>query len=302
MQRISRDHARYAYDPNEPPALTVEPGETLLFETLDARTGSLFSYAPGSLVDLTPPIPGRSNPVTGPVAVAGAKPGDALVVDVLDIACGPVGYIGAHAHQNPLAKGRIPATKARICAVRDGSVEFTPGIRIPLQPMIGCIGTAPEGQAVVSGLPGSHGGNLDHNVVRPGTRVTLPVYVAGGLLSIGDVHASMGDGELSGAGIEVAAQVTVIVHLRSGAHLRHPWIETPDRIAAVSCADDFADARRAVVESVVSALEEQRGLSPAESLMLISAVGDLRPGQAFGGMPLTLRLEMPRALGLVPGS
>jgi amidase len=128
----------------------------------------------------------------------------------------------------------------------------------------------------------------------------LPVWVPLGLLSIGDVHGSMGDGELSGFGIEVAADVTVAIQLQKSQHLRHPWIETQDRLIAVSSARDFADARREVTQSVVNVVERQLGLSTAEALMLISAVGDLRIGQAYGGMDMTLRLEMPRKLRLHP--
>jgi amidase len=121
-----------------------------------------------------------------------------------------------------------------------------------------------------------------------------------GLLSIGDVHGSMGDGELSGFGIEVAANVTVAIRLQKSRYLRHPWIETRDRLIAVSSAGDFADARREVTQSVVNVVERQLGLSAAEALMLVSAVGDLRIGQAYGGMEMTLRLEMPQKLRLHP--
>jgi amidase len=166
--------------------------------------------------------------------------------------------------------------------------------------MIGCIGVAPAGEAIPCGTPGRHGGNLDHRVVAPGARVYLPVSVPGGLLWIGDVHAAQGDGELSGTAVEIAADVTVRVDLRRGLRLDWPWIETADRLMVTSASLDFATARRDVVESMLRALEHQLGLEPAEALALISAVGDLRVGQAFGGMELTLRLELPRSLGLQP--
>ncbi len=142
--------------------------------------------------------------------------------------------------------------------------------------------------------------NMDHNVVGPGSRVYLPVSVPRALLWIGDVHATQGDGELSGVGLEIAADVTVRIELRSGRALEWPWIETADRLMSTSADVDFATARRQVIESMLRALEHQLQLEPAEGLALISAVGDLRVGQAYGGMELTLRLEMPRSLGLVP--
>jgi amidase len=299
--RIGRDHTSFAYDPRTPAVVSAAPGDTVVFETVDARSGAMLTLPPGSLVPLPPPPAGRGNPVTGPVAVRGAEPGDALIVEVLEIACADVGYTGAHAHLHPAAPGRIPHSVARICAIRDGMVEFAPGVSFPVRPMIGCIGTAPAGDACSTGLPGTHGGNLDHQPIGPGARVYLPVAVPGALLSIGDVHAAMGDGELSTAGIETAAVVTVSVALRKGLALRHPWIETADRVMALAFASEFEQARRDALESMIAALERQRGLSAGEALMLIAAVGDLRIGQACGGMPMTLRLELPRALGVRPG-
>jgi acetamidase/formamidase len=128
----------------------------------------------------------------------------------------------------------------------------------------------------------------------------LPVGVPGGLLWIGDVHATQGDGELSGTAMEIAADVTVRIDLQPGLSLEAPWIETADRLMSTAASLDFANARREVIEAMMRALEHQLGLEPAEALALISAVGDLRVGQAFGGMEMTLRLEMPRALGLRP--
>ncbi len=131
-------------------------------------------------------------------------------------------------------------------------------------------------------------------------RVYLPVSVPGGLLWIGDVHASQGDGELSGTAMEIGADVTVRVDLLPGRMLEAPWIETADRLMSTAASLDFSTARREAIEQIMPALEDQLGLEPAEALALISAVGDLRIGQAFGGMELTLRLEMPRSLGLRP--
>jgi acetamidase/formamidase len=128
----------------------------------------------------------------------------------------------------------------------------------------------------------------------------LPVWQPGGLLWIGDVHARQGDGELSGTAVEIAADVTVRVDVTPNLNLRWPWVETADRLMSIGVSLDFAEARREAVESMMDVLEHQLGLEPAEALALISAVGDLRIGQAFGGMEITLRLEMPRSLGIRP--
>jgi len=299
-EHIPRDKIGYFYDAQLPPVLSVDPGTTVVFETQDARGGAMFTNPVGELVDLPRPPVGRGNPVTGPLEMVGAQPGDALIVDVLDIQTISPGWCGGHAHMGPLAEGRIPRARGRVCAVREGAVHFSSSIRLDEQPMIGCIGIAPDGGAISCGTPGRHGGNLDHKVIGRGARVYLPVNYPGALLWIGDVHATQGDGELSGTAMEIGADVTVRVDLASGLKIDAPWIETQDRLMSTSASLDFATARRDVIERMMRVLEQQLGLEPAEALALISAVADLRVGQAFGGMELTLRLEVPRSLGVRP--
>jgi amidase len=299
-ERIPRDRIGYFYDAALPPVLSVDSGATVVFETQDARGGAMFVNPVGQLVDLPRPPLGRGNPVTGPLEVRGAQPGDALIVDVLDIQTISPGWCGGHAHMGPLDPGRIPRARGRVCAVADGEVRFSSSIRLDEQPMIGCIGIGPAGERISCGTPGRHGGNLDHKVIGRGARVYLPVNAPGALLWIGDVHATQGDGELSGTAMEIGADVTVRVEVAPGMRIDTPWIETPDRLMATSANVDFATARRDAIESMMRALEHQLGLEPAEALALISAIADLRIGQAFGGMELTLRLEVPRSLGLHP--
>jgi len=299
-ERIPRDQIGYFYDARLPAVLSVEPGATVVFETQDARGGAMFVNPVGELVDLPRPPVGRGNPVTGPLEIKGARPGDALIVDILDIQTISPGWCGGHAHVGPLAEGRIPRARGRVCAVADGAVHFSASIRLDEQPMIGCIGIAPVGEAISCGTPGRHGGNLDHKVIGRGTRVYLPVNHPGALLWIGDVHATQGDGELSGTAMEIGADVTVRVDIAAGLGIDAPWIETDQRLMSTSASLDFATARRDAIEGMMRALENQLGLEPAEALALISAVADLRVGQAFGGMELTLRLEVPRSLGLRP--
>jgi amidase len=299
-QRIPRHLIGYFYDALVPPVLSVRPGTTVVFETQDARGGAMFGNPVGELVDLPRPPVGRGNPVTGPLEILGAQPGDALIVDILDIQTISPGWCGGHAHMGPLAEGRIPRARGRVCAVADGTVHFSSSIRLAEQPMIGCIGIAPVGEAISCGTPGRHGGNLDHKVIGRGARVYLPVNRPGALLWIGDVHATQGDGELSGTAMEIGADVTLRVDLAEGLNIDAPWIETEDRLMSTSVNLDFATARREAIEGMMRALEQQFGLEPAEALALISAAADLRVGQAFGGMELTLRLEVPRSLGLHP--
>ena len=298
---LRRNIVQYSYAAEQAPRLTVDPGTTVRFETWDARAGALLDRAAGTPFELPRPEPGRGNPLTGPLAVKGAAPGDVLLVTIDDITCISPGWCGGHAHVGPLPKGRIPRPLGRVCTHDGVLVNYSDDVKLPLSPMIGCIGTAVADDPPNSGLPGVHGGNLDHPVVTTGAVVYLPVFVPGGLLYIGDVHATQGDGELSGVGLEIPADVIVTVDIERGRHLRWPWLVTADRVIVMTSAMEFGDARREAVEAIVAVLETQLNYEPADALALISVIGDLRIGQAFGGMELTLRLEMPRSLGMVPG-
>jgi acetamidase/formamidase len=297
--RVPNEVPRYGYDAFLEPLHDVEPGATLIVGTLDARAGALSRHRPGELFELPPP-PEAGNPLTGPIRVRGACPGDALVVSVESIEPLPQGWVGGHAGRNCLPPGRVPESLGRMCHVEEGTVRFSEAIAFPIRPMIGCIGTAPGTPVPPSGAVGSFGGNLDHPPIGRGARVFLPVHVEGAMLYLGDVHAAQGDGELSAVAVEASSEVTLTVSLESSRRLTWPWIETADRLMVATAAADFAEARREAVEAMLRAVERCLGLQPAEGLALISAVGDLRIGQAAGGMDLTLRLEIPRFPGLGP--
>src|SRR5688500_17420372 len=132
---LTRSQIGYAYDPGLPALVTVDPGATLVVETHDARAGALDDREPGTLFELPRP-PAQGNPITGPIGVRGARPGDALVITILAIDVEPAGWAGGHAHVNPLAPGRVPRPLGRRVAIRDGQVVFSERFVLPLRPMI----------------------------------------------------------------------------------------------------------------------------------------------------------------------
>lgn len=225
--------------------------------------------------------------------VEGAEPGDVLVVDVRDIALRPPGYMAANDAGLVVPKGRVGESLIGVVDVQDGHVVWRDGLRFPCRPMVGEIGVADPSEPR-SGAVGRFGGNMDHAVLGAGCRVYLPVLVPGALLYIGDVHAAMGDGELSGGGVEIAAEVTCTIGLVRHRSLPAPRMETADRVITVGWDRAFAAARGMAVEDMLTILETRIGMRAVEALMLISAVGDLRVGQACGSMDVTLRLEMPK--------
>jgi amidase len=294
MLRIGRDRIVYSLDKSHPPVAAIEPGATLCFETWDARTGTVTSEA--HLLDK--PHPKGPNPTTGPVFVRGAAPGDSLIVEILDIALASHGYTGLRPKQG-VAGHLIADYKTMVFAIRDGQVIFNDRIRFPVRPMVGVIGTAPAEGGVATLHPGPHGGNMDHNDVRVGARVHLPVFVPGALLGIGDVHAAMGDGEVSITALEICGEVTARVDLVKEEALARPWIEFPDCWITTGDGPDIAAAIRVACEEMVHFLVRRLSLSAAEAYMLLSIRGDVRVGQCAepSMVAATARVVMPRLDG-----
>lgn len=290
---IATPHGQFAYSPTTPPCATVFPGTTVRVATRDPRSGALIVGPPGTFQPYPPPPGGRTNALTGPIRVEGAEPGDVLVVDVRDIVLQPPGYMAANDAGLVVPKGRVGESLIGIVDVKDGHVVWREGLRFPCRPMVGEIGVA-DPSASRSGAVGRFGGNMDHAVLGAGCRLYLPVLAPGALLYIGDVHAAMGDGELSGGGVEIPAEVTCTIDLVRRRSLPAPRMETADRVITVGWDRDFAAARAMAVEDMLTLLETRLGMRAVEALMVISAAGDLRVGQACGSMDLTLRLEMPK--------
>jgi amidase len=291
MLRITRDRIVYALDKVHPPVATVDPGTELVFETWDARTGTIQSER--DLLDK--PHPQGPNPATGPVFVRGAEPGDSLAVEVLDVTLGKRGYTGTRPGRGILGH-MISEYRTRLFDIVDGMVLFNDRIRFPVRPMIGVIGTAPAGEGVPTLHPGPHGGNMDHNDVRVGARVHLPVFVPGALLFIGDVHATMGDGEISVTALEIPGEVRMRVDLVKSERIRRPWIEFPDCWVTTGDGPGIADAIRVAADEMAHFLMRRLGLSADDAYMLLSVRGDARVSQCAEPTMLaaTARMVMPR--------
>ena len=291
MIRISREHIVYSFDGAQPPAATIDAGAEICFETWDARTGTVQSER--DLLDR--PHPKGPNPATGPVAIRGAAPGDALIVEILDISLGSLGYTGIRPGQGILGH-LIGDYRTKIFQIHDGMVQFNDRIRFPIRPMVGVIGTAPAGGAVGNLHPGPHGGNMDHNDVRVGARVHLPVFVPDALLAIGDVHASMGDGEISITALEICGEVRVRVDLAKGAGIARPRIEFPDCWITTGDGPAVGDAIRVACAEMATLLQQDLGLSVEDAYMLLSIRGDVRVSQCCdpAAVAATARVVMPK--------
>ena len=295
MQRVPRDRYTFVFAADVPPVLEVEPGEEVVFETLDSWAGRI--EQPDDIHRLKPDL-ARSNPAAGPVSVRGAEPGDALAVDILSIAPhSPV--ISKITGFGGVLAGDIGAPHCRFVPVEDGHLCFWDGVRIPLRPMIGCIATAPATGRLTTADPGDHGSNMDHNDIQPGARLYLPVGVPGALFGLGDVHASMGDAEVSGAGLDCNADVRVRLGVVKGAAPRRPLIETTGAWMTCASAPALQDAVRLATRDMVDFLARRLRISREDAFLLATAAGDVRIGQACAStLDSTARMSFPKIRGL----
>lgn len=276
MKRISSEHRVYQFSRLSEPCAEIDPGEPVTFETLDAANNRYRTVS--EALELRTPRE-QSNPATGPVFVRGAEPGDSLVVAIDEISLGPVGYNRLLPGRGVRVEGLHPP-RASIITVRDGIVYFSDRISFPARPMVGVVGTAPAGEPVLTFYPGPHGGNMDVNQVRVGAHVYLPVTVPGALLALGDVHASMGDGELTGGGIDVPAEVAIHVDVLKSQTWPRPWIETPEAWVSFGHGRTLEEAVRRAADDMIGLLSSKLGISREESFQLVGARGDTHLGQA----------------------
>lgn len=278
MKRILRDQLIYHFDAGTPPVLTIDPGETVVVESHDTSSDRL-----NRAEDLDAFVAARNplevNPAGGPIYVTGAEPGDALAVTILDIQLGPLGFVrtlnGAGALQRGIEPGSILMVR-----VDGDSLIFGDKVKLPARPMVGVLGTAPAEGRVYTAHPGTQGSNMDFNANTVGATVYLPVHVPGGLLGIGDLHATMGDGEVSGTGVEIRGETTARIDLIKGAAPNRPWMETETDWIATGQGETLESAVEEAVENLTVILQEKLDLTRTEAFLLVSARGDVRLGQA----------------------
>jgi amidase len=290
--RLSKEKATYDFSPENSPAIQVEPGTTILFETLDALDDQIHTDEDSAnKVDL-----GHVNAATGPVFVRGAKPGDTLVAEILEIK--PWNWGAALIIPGfGFLQNTIPGPYTRVFHYDPGGyIQFGKNICIPIRPMIGTIGVAPR-EAITTLSSGAHGGNLDTTDICAGSKVFLPVMVEGALFGVGDVHAAMGDGEVCGTGIECGAEITIRLNLLPGYEIPRPRIETEEEIMTVASAEGLDTAIKIALRDMVDWLRVENNLSNEEAYVLTSITGDVRIGQIVDPA-VTVRVAVPKGIFL----
>ena len=268
--RIGREDVVWAFGPEMEPVLEVDPGDVVTLETNDCFTGQIQSEA-----DLVTEIDfARVNGATGPIAVRGAEPGDSLVVELLEVKPVERGFATLIPGIGQLIE-QVQAPLTHVFRVEGDTIHMTDRISFPLRPMVGVIGVATDGETVTNGFAGRHGGNLDNHLHGPGATVYLPVRQPGGMLAIGDMHASMGDGEVCFTGVEIAGEVSLRVDVLKGRQGTWPVTELANWwVVHGTAGQDFMEALDRAVEEGARFLVDQWGFTIEEAFIFLSVACD----------------------------
>ncbi|MCB1885176.1 MAG: acetamidase/formamidase family protein [Geminicoccaceae bacterium] len=302
---IHARHHHHGWDNAIAPVLTVAPGETVTFETIDSSGGQLSPES--TLDDLKALDFGKVNPVTGPVFVDGAEPGDALVVRLEGFAPSGWGWT-ANIPGFGLLADRFPDPALHLWRYDPGTLApalFGPGGKVPLKPFAGTIGLAPAEPGPHSVVPPRPcGGNMDVRDLAAGTTLYLPVQVEGALFSVGDTHAAQGDGEVCGTAIESPMTVTLAFDLVKGANIGTPRLTTPGPVArhldgegyevTTGIGPDLMTGARDAVMRMIDLLCRRHNMAPVDAYMLCSVCADLRISEIVDQPNWVVALYFPR--------
>ncbi|HVO38298.1 MAG TPA: acetamidase/formamidase family protein [Spirochaetia bacterium] len=287
--RVSRENVFFSFTPGRAPAARVRQGEEVVLETHDCFQGQLRTEK-----DLISSLDwSHVNPATGPVYIEGAKPGDILRVDLLELTLEPQSVMVTLPGEGAL--GDVITTMETAVLKREGNDLLFRGVRIPRRPMIGVIGVAPAQGEVPNGTPGSHGGNMDCTLIRQGARLYFTVGVDGALFGAGDLHAAMGDGEIVVCGAETAGSVRFTARVVPLPGLPTPFVENDDIVAVIAAARTADEAAADATHRMARFLTDQAGFPLNEAGMLMSLVGELKFCQIVDPLK-TVRFEFPKSV------
>jgi len=304
---IHEHQHHFGWDNAIPPVLTVAPGDVVEFQVTDAGGGQV--TAASTAADVLRFDFSRVNPVMGPIRIDGAEPGDALEVTLLDFAPSGWGWTALIPGFGLLAD-QFPEPALHLWTYDStGSAPalFGPGGKVPIKPFAGTIGVAPAAPGAHSILPPRRvGGNMDVRDLSKGTKLYLPVEVAGALFSVGDTHAAQGDGEVCGTAIESPMRVALRFELLKREPLETPRFTTPGPVArhldvegyevTTGIGPDLIEGARDAVRRMIDLLGRRCGLGAADAYMLCSVCGDLRISEIVDAPNWVVSFYFPRVV------
>lgn len=276
---------QYTIGPYALPILTVDPGDSIVVETLDAFEGKIDSEQtkPSEVLAFS-----KVNPLNGPIYLNDTEKGDALKIRIDSIRPrGPqprgttclIPFFGGltGTRKSPTLQDPLPEIVRKVHVTTE-HVVWNKQIKIPYEPFIGTIGTAPELDSVNSLTPDDHGGNMDLPDVRPGSTIYLPVRKPGAFLFLGDCHATQGDGELCGVATEFPTETTIQVDVIKNYLLEWPRIESQDYIMSVGSSRPMEDAVKIAFRDLISWMVDAYDFDLFDAYLLLTQVAKIRVG------------------------
>ena len=285
------------FDAGFPPLITVNSGDTVVLECVSG--GPEVMPPPGSGLTVPPALAAihASNPprgpghiLTGPVAIAGAMPGDMLEVHIDKIEVGADwGYCGFRPLAGTLPEdfpekylSHIPVDRAR------GVCTLPWGTELTLAPFFGVMGVAPKpGYGTISTIqPREHGGNLDNKELTQGSTLFLPVWAEGALFSAGDGHGVQGDGEVCINALEICltGTFTFTLHKSAGTPLlSYPRAETPTHYISMGMHEDLDQAMKQALRQMIAFITSRTNLSREQAYQFCSLAVDFHVTQTVNG-------------------
>ena len=307
MRTIHEHKHHFGWDNSYEPAIIIEPGATIEFHTVDASGGQLSPTS--TVVDVAALDFGKVNPVTGPVFIEGAEPGDSVKVTLLGFAMAGWGWT-ANIPGFGLLADQFLEPALHLWKFDPGSLApamYGPGGRVPLKPFCGTIGLAPAQAGLHSVVPPRRvGGNLDIRDISVGTELYLPVEVKGALFSVGDIHAAQGDGEVCGTAIEAPAVISARFDLVKGENLAYPRFTTAGPVTnhldskgyevTTGIGPDLMEGARDAVMGMIDLLGRRYQMSAINAYMLCSVCADLRISEIVDQPNWVVSLYFPRVV------
>lgn len=292
---LGADHTHNKFSSAIPPALRVPDGAVVEVMTKEASDGQI---TPGSTIEAVinldfEPI----HPLTGPVYVEGAAPGDILAVTLHEIEVGDFGFAAVVPGFGFLAD-EFTEPYLKLFTFVNGATRFNDRITIPLQPFPGVMGVAPATSEMLSTIPPrENGGNMDNRYLTEGVTVYFPVFVEGALFSIGDTHAVQGMGEVSGTAVEAPMRIVYEVNVMKRARpIQEPQYETDEYYAVTGFAETLDAAARKATRYMIDYLEAERGLTRTEAYVLASIAGELKIAEVVDVPHVLVAMHIPKMI------
>jgi acetamidase/formamidase len=290
------------YDAALAPVLEVDPGDEILVETVSADPADAVppEWLPPGIREIHERAERGTGPhiLTGPIAVRGAKAGDVLAVDILEIRLTqPYGY-NIVSPMKGMFPGEEPAQRTTIIPIdlATGMAEVAPGVSIQTRPFFGQLGVAPPAAwgRLDSRPPNRHGGNIDNKELLPGTRLFLPIAVDGALFSVGDGHAAQGDGEVNQTAIETSLDGRFRLSVRRDLEIEWPIAVTPTHLMTMAFHEDLDGAARLAMRAMIRLLQDHYAMPFHDAYRLCSIAADMRVTQFVNGNR-GIHVMLPRA-------